>query len=78
MKLMAKTTKAFLPYGRQNISQHNVDALVEVLVSDWLTQGPTMVVLNHFFDQDVGALFGSRPTQGSPIPGLAPTDIGTP
>lgn len=29
-----------IPYGRQNITQDDVDAVVEVLRSDWLTQGP--------------------------------------
>jgi len=32
----------FIPYGRQNISQEDVDAVVKVLKSDWLTQGPTI------------------------------------
>lgn len=31
-----------IPYGRQNISQSDIDAVVEVLRSDWLTQGPTI------------------------------------
>jgi len=29
-----------IPYARQNISQADIDAVVEVLRSDWLTQGP--------------------------------------
>jgi len=29
-----------IPYGRQDISQSDIDAVVEVLRSDWLTQGP--------------------------------------
>ena len=32
----------FIPYGRQDISQDDIDAVVEVLRSDWLTQGPTI------------------------------------
>lgn len=31
-----------IPYGRQNISQADVDAVIEVLRSDFLTQGPTV------------------------------------
>ncbi|MEE1920387.1 UDP-4-amino-4,6-dideoxy-N-acetyl-beta-L-altrosamine transaminase [Pseudomonas sp. 148P] len=31
-----------IPYGRQNIDQADIDAVVEVLRSDWLTQGPTV------------------------------------
>ena len=30
----------FIPYGRQNISQADIDAVVSVLKSDFLTQGP--------------------------------------
>ncbi len=30
----------FIPYGRQDISQGDIEAVVEVLRSDWLTQGP--------------------------------------
>ena len=29
-----------IPYGRQNISQNDIDAVVDVLQSDFLTQGP--------------------------------------
>ena len=31
-----------IPYGRQAISDADVDAVVRVLKSDWLTQGPTV------------------------------------
>lgn len=34
-----------IPYGRQSISQADIDAVVEVLKSDFLTQGP---VVPHF------------------------------
>jgi dTDP-4-amino-4,6-dideoxygalactose transaminase len=33
---------AMIPYGRQDISQADIDAVVEVLRSDFLTQGPTV------------------------------------
>ena len=29
-----------IPYGKQNISQADIDAVIETLNSDWLTQGP--------------------------------------
>ncbi|HMY40255.1 MAG TPA: aminotransferase class I/II-fold pyridoxal phosphate-dependent enzyme, partial [Marinagarivorans sp.] len=32
-----------IPYGRQHISQLEIDAAREVLQSDWLTQGPKVV-----------------------------------
>lgn len=31
-----------IPYGRQDISQADIDAVIEVLRSDWLTQGPVV------------------------------------
>lgn len=31
-----------IPYGRQSISQADIDAVVETLNSDWLTQGPAI------------------------------------
>lgn len=31
-----------IPYGHQDINQADIDAVVEVLHSDWLTQGPTI------------------------------------
>jgi len=33
---------ATIPYGRQHVDQADIDAVVEVLRSDWLTQGPTL------------------------------------
>ena len=33
---------SLIPYGRQNISQADIDAVVEVLRSDFLTQGPVV------------------------------------
>ena len=30
----------YIPYGRQNITEADIDAVVQVLRSDWLTQGP--------------------------------------
>ncbi|MCX7628516.1 MAG: UDP-4-amino-4,6-dideoxy-N-acetyl-beta-L-altrosamine transaminase [Methylophilaceae bacterium] len=34
--------RGMIPYGRQDISQADIDAVVEVLRSDWLTQGPVI------------------------------------
>jgi perosamine synthetase len=32
----------FLPYGRQTVEQDDIDAVVDVLQSDWLTTGPNV------------------------------------
>lgn len=41
-----------IPYGKQSINQSDIDAVVDVLQSDWLTQGPSVehferAVVNH-------------------------------
>ena len=45
-----------IPYGRQSISQHDVDEVVRVLRSDYLTQGPEMPA----FEQAVAAICHAR------------------
>lgn len=47
-----------IPYGRQNISQADIDAVVETLKSDWLTQGPTV----DAFEQAICDYTGSKHT----------------
>ncbi|MDD3167994.1 MAG: DegT/DnrJ/EryC1/StrS family aminotransferase [Eubacteriales bacterium] len=34
---------ADIPYGRQYIEQNDIDAVIDVLKSDWLTQGPQII-----------------------------------
>jgi UDP-4-amino-4,6-dideoxy-N-acetyl-beta-L-altrosamine transaminase len=48
-------TAARIPYGRQSIDETDIAAVVEVLRSDWLTQGPTI----DRFEQAVAAACGS-------------------
>lgn len=45
-----------IPYGRQDINQADIDAVVDVLKSDWLTQGPVV----PRFEQAVASLVGAR------------------
>ncbi len=44
-----------IPYGRQDISQADIDAVVEVLRSDWLTQGPAVPRFEEKLAAAVGA-----------------------
>ena len=44
-----------IPYARQNISQADIDAVVEVLRSDWLTQGPMVPRFEEAVAQYCGA-----------------------
>ncbi len=45
-----------IPYGRQDITQADIDAVVEVLQSDFLTQGPKLPL----FEQTVANKVGSK------------------
>ena len=45
-----------IPYGKQNINQEDIDAVVEVLRSDFLTQGPLVPV----FEKSVAEYCGAR------------------
>src|SRR6056297_542417 len=44
-----------IPYGRQDIRQDDIDAVVEVLRSDYLTQGPAVGCFEAAVAQAVGA-----------------------
>jgi len=45
-----------LPYGRQSISEEDIEAVVATLRGDWLTTGPTVTA----FEQAVGTLAGGH------------------
>ena len=47
---------SFIPYGRQNINQQDIDAVLAVLQSDWLTQGPAI----NRFEQAVADYCGVK------------------
>jgi UDP-4-amino-4,6-dideoxy-N-acetyl-beta-L-altrosamine transaminase len=47
----------FIPYGRQDITQADIDAVVEVLKSDFLTQGPCVPRFEKTVAQHVGARY---------------------
>jgi UDP-4-amino-4,6-dideoxy-N-acetyl-beta-L-altrosamine transaminase len=49
---------AHLPYARQSISEEDIAAVVAVLRSDWLTQGPTIQRFEERVAKYCGARFG--------------------
>ena len=49
-------TKA-IPYGKQNITQADIDAVVNILKSDFLTQGPKIGEFEQTFAEYVGAKY---------------------
>jgi UDP-4-amino-4,6-dideoxy-N-acetyl-beta-L-altrosamine transaminase len=44
-----------IPYGHQDINQTDIDAVVEVLCSDFLTQGPAVPAFEKTIAENVGA-----------------------
>lgn len=50
--------EAFLPYGRQTITDVDIDAVVEVLRSPFLTQGPVVPAFERAVAAKVGAAHG--------------------
>ncbi|MFN6578715.1 MAG: UDP-4-amino-4,6-dideoxy-N-acetyl-beta-L-altrosamine transaminase [Aulosira sp. ZfuVER01] len=46
----------YIPYGRQDINQEDIDAVIAVLQSDWITQGPAI----ERFEQAVANYCGSK------------------
>ncbi len=54
-----------IPYGRQNITQEDIDAVVEVLKSDFLTQGPNIKMFEDAFAAYVGAKYAVAVCNGT-------------
>ncbi len=53
---MSSAPKPFLPYGRQTISEADIAAVLQVLRSPFLTQGPAVPA----FERAVVARLGTR------------------
>ena len=57
--------QTLLPYGRQVIDEADIDAVVEVLRSDWLTTGPKVAEFEEAFAAGVGAKYAVSFTSGT-------------
>jgi UDP-4-amino-4,6-dideoxy-N-acetyl-beta-L-altrosamine transaminase len=55
---MSSEPKPFIPYGRQTISEADIAAVVEVLRSPFLTQGPAVPAFEKAVAAKVGARYG--------------------
>jgi perosamine synthetase len=58
-------SKPFLPYGRQTIDDADIAAVVEVLKSDWMTQGPKIPAFEKAVAEKVGARHGVAVATGT-------------
>jgi len=54
-----------LPYGRHEVDEADVQAVVEVLRGDWLTNGPTVARFEGAFAEVVGARFAAAFSSGT-------------
>lgn len=59
------TANAVIPYGKQHITQTDVDAVIEVLKSDYLTQGPKVAEFEQAFADYVGARYAVAVANGT-------------
>jgi len=55
----------YIPYGRQDISQADIDAVVSVLQSDWLTQGPAIEKFERTVSEYCGAKYAVAVTSAT-------------
>jgi hypothetical protein len=54
-----------IPYGRQNITQDDIDAVADALQSDYLTQGPRIAKFEKEFAKYVGATYAVAVSNGT-------------
>jgi perosamine synthetase len=54
-----------LPYGRQSIGEDDIQAVVDVLRSDWLTTGPKVAEFEEAFAASVGAKYAVSFSSGT-------------
>ncbi len=59
------TRDRMLPYGRQDVQESDIQAVAEVLRSDWLTNGPTVARFEEAFAKQVGARFAVAFSSGT-------------
>ena len=46
-----------IPYGKQNITNEDIDAVIEVLKSEFLTQGPKIKEFEEEFAKYIGSKY---------------------
>src|SRR5271165_1307221 len=55
----------FLPYGRQSVEESDIQAVVDVLRSDWLTTGPKVAEFEEAFAARVGSAYAVSFSSGT-------------
>jgi UDP-4-amino-4,6-dideoxy-N-acetyl-beta-L-altrosamine transaminase len=54
-----------IPYGKQNITQEDIDTVVSILKSDFLTQGPTIANFENAFAKYIGSKYAVAVANGT-------------
>lgn len=54
-----------IPYGKQHITEEDIQAVVSVLQSDWLTQGPNIKMFEDAFAEYVGSKYAVAVSNGT-------------
>jgi len=54
-----------IPYGRQHITNDDIKAVVEVLKSDYLTQGPAILEFEEAFTSYIGSKYAVAVSNGT-------------
>ena len=54
-----------IPYGRQDIQKSDIDAIIETLSSDFLTQGPRVIEFETAFAKYVGSKYAIAVSNGT-------------
>lgn len=65
-----------IPYGRQDIGEEDIAAVVAVLRSDWITQGPTVPAFEEAIANYVGARYAVAVANGTAALHLAYLTLG--
>ena len=55
---LISSRKKFIPYGKQNITRHDIKSVIKVLKSDYLTQGENIGLFEKALSKRVNAKFG--------------------
>lgn len=58
-------TNKIIPYGKQDINEDDINAVVEALKSDFLTQGPTIATFEEAFAKYVGSEYAVAVSNGT-------------
>ncbi|MEW6049506.1 MAG: UDP-4-amino-4,6-dideoxy-N-acetyl-beta-L-altrosamine transaminase [Candidatus Zixiibacteriota bacterium] len=73
---LSNSHPGFLPYGRQSVTPGDIQAVIEVLQSDWWTQGPMIEQFEHDLACRIGATYAVACSSGTAALHLAMLALG--